>query len=160
MMGQLKSIARHESGIISLEAAVTLPFVLLIGAGSVEFGWTMTQIHAVQNVLRDATRYVSRTQVSTTSNTPICNSQIPGLDDFLEDISKPTFNSNRMSVVDLRLCINPVEEEADPTLNRGMPAYRVNGSARFTPEGVGLMALFNVGLPEITLRYELRYAGG
>lgn len=153
----LKRIARQESGIISLEAAVTLPFVLLIGAGSVEFGWALTQIHTVQSALRDAARHVSRTPVSTAA-ARICNSQIPGWTSFHEKTSDPTFDANKMSGVVLDLCIVRVSD-ADVTLNRGLPAYRVEGNARFTPEGVGLMALFNIGLPEISLSYELRHAG-
>jgi hypothetical protein len=158
MMRRLKRIAAHESGIISLEAAVTLPFVLLIGAGTVEFGWAMTQIHTVQSALRDATRFVSRIPVAASPGAPICNAQIPGWSSFKLSESDQTFESNMLSSVTLNICINAIQN-ADVTLNRGLQPYRVEGSARFTPESVGIMALFRISLPEISLSYELRHAG-
>lgn len=157
MTGLLRRVRGQEAGIVSLEAAIVLPFVLLIGAGTIEFGWLMTQIETAQGGLRDAARYVSRSPVTGTLQARICNEQVPGWP-TAQAISDDIYAANGIDSATLEICVVPVGA-ADATLNRGMPIYRVEANTTFTPVGVGIMALFNISLPEISLNYELRHAG-
>ncbi|HVL71746.1 MAG TPA: TadE/TadG family type IV pilus assembly protein [Beijerinckiaceae bacterium] len=59
-MRPCSSIARDERGVAAVEAALTLPFLLLLGIALAEFGTAFYQTQLVQTGLRDAGRYLSR----------------------------------------------------------------------------------------------------
>jgi Flp pilus assembly protein TadG len=59
-MKPCSSIASDERGVAAVEAALALPFLVLLGLGLAEFGTVFYQTQLVQTGLRDAGRYLSR----------------------------------------------------------------------------------------------------
>jgi Flp pilus assembly protein TadG len=139
-----------------MEAAIVLPFVLVLGLGTIEFGWLMSQIEDVQLSLRDAVRYASRSQLVTVS----------GVDDL--PAATKTAARDMIGRAYLRNGITstpplPVLSSIPNTsgLNPGRSTvHLVTATARFDPASAGLLSLINLTLPPITLHYEARHVGG
>lgn len=139
-----------------MEAAIVLPFVLVLGLGTIEFGWLLSQIEDVQLSLRDAVRYASRSQLVVINGS--------------EDLPAATKTAARDIIASayLRNGITstaplPVLSAVTNTygLNPGLPTvYKVSATARFDPASAGLLSLINLTLPPITLQYEVRHVGG
>ena len=156
-LGQaLRRFAAGERGVAVMEAAIVLPFVLVLGLGTIEFGWLMSQIEDVQLSLRDAVRYASRSQLEMVNGS--------------EDLPATTKTAARdlIAAAYVRNGITstaplPVLSTVPNTygLNPGKTTvYLVKATAQFEPASAGLLSLINLTLPPITLHYEARYVGG
>lgn len=56
----VRAFSRHEGGAAAIEAAVAIPFLILLGAGVFEYGNVMYNQDLIQNGVRDAARYLTR----------------------------------------------------------------------------------------------------
>ena len=56
----LREFLSHESGAAAIEAAIIMPFLILLGAGVFEYGNVMYNQDLIQNGVRDAARYLTR----------------------------------------------------------------------------------------------------
>lgn len=151
-----RRLAASDRGVAAVEAAIVLPFVLVLGLGTIEFGWLMSQIEDVQLSLRDAVRYASRSQLETVNGS--------------EDLPAATKTTASAMIASAYLR-NGITSTAplpvlsaitnDYGLNPGRPTvYKVTATASFEPASAGLLSLINLTLPPITLHYEARHVGG
>lgn len=153
-----KNYAACESAVATIEAAVVLPFVLLLGVGTIEFGWVLSQIEGVQVCLRDSVRYVSRTQlvISSSGAVSLSTSAVNSAYGMLDQI----FQSNGITSKQRSITLSSVANTNGNLYLGGSKIYSISGTASFTPASAGLLAIFNVTLPVIHLHYETRHVGG
>lgn len=158
LVRRLHGFARSETAVATIEAAVVMPFVLVLGMGTIEFGWLMAQIESVQTGLRDAVRYVSRSQISV--NTSYAGSLPAAVSASASVMMSGTYERNGITSGQSSFIL-VTKTNTDGILYRGgNNVYSVRGTADFTPASAGLLAIANITLPRITLRYEVRHVGG
>ena len=154
----VRKYAACESAVATIEAAVVLPFVLLLGVGTIEFGWVLSQVQAVQVGLRDSVRYVSRCQLvmSNTGAASLSGSAVSSAYGMMDQI----FQSNGITSKQRSISLISADNTNGSLYLGGAKIYSINGTASFTPASAGLLAIFNVTLPVIHLHYETRHVGG
>jgi Flp pilus assembly protein TadG len=149
---------RNEGAVATIEAAIVMPFVLVLGLGTIEFGWLMTQIESVQTGLRDAVRYVSRSQISVDSS--YVGSLPAAVSAAASVMMSDTYERNGITSGQSSFILVAEANTGGLLYRGGSNVYSILGTADFTPASAGLLALANLTLPRITLRYEARHAGG
>ena len=155
---RLFGFLRCDRAVATVEAAIVMPFVLVLGLGTVEFGWLMSQIESVQTGLRDAVRYVSRSQISVDIN--YVGSLPSAVAITASDMMSDTYGRNGIASGQSSFVLVTVANTGGVLYRGGTNVYSILGTADFTPASAGLLALANITLPRITLRYEVRHAGG
>lgn len=147
---------REDGGTASLEAALVLPFVLVLGVAMIEFGWLMAQVESVQTALRDAARHVSRSPlVLSNGNFSLPNAALTSAN----EVMNRSFSSNGIDTWTLDLALVPIANAQGQYLG-GNQVYRIEARTAFTPASAGLLELTGISLPTLSLQYELRHAGG
>ena len=71
----LRRLRRSESGAETIEFALTLPLLLLVVLGIVEFGFVFQQYEVVTNAAREGARMASLSTYGTTNATRVTNAQ-------------------------------------------------------------------------------------
>jgi hypothetical protein len=155
----LRRFAADDKAVAVVEAAVVMPFVLVLGMGIIEFGWLMSQIGNVQTALRDSVRFVSRSSLVIASNGTA--SLQPSVTTDARSMMSGAYQRNGItSFASLSLVLTPVTNTNGSLYRGGTNVYRITGSTDFTPASAGLLTLVNVTLPRINLHYEARHVGG
>ena len=162
-MTSLAKAARHysrgETGAASLEAALVLPFVLVLGLGTIEFGWLMAQVQSIQTAVRDAARYASRSTLVITSGGGADLSAAIRAD--AEELIRRACRNNGINRAE---CDPKIDSEWEDNSNgaylAGNRVYRLVARVEFTPASAGLLSLTGITIPKISLQYEVRHAGG
>lgn len=62
-----RSLLKNVAGTAAVETAVALPFIVLLGLGSVEYGFFINQIQTAQVAIHDAARYLARAPLTSCS---------------------------------------------------------------------------------------------
>ena len=152
----LRRFAACERGVAVMEAAIVLPFVLVLGLGTIEFGWLMSQIEDVQLSLRDAVRYASRSQLETVNG----SEDLPAATKTAaQNMIASAYGRNGITSTAPLPVLSAITNTYG--LNPGRPTvYKVTATATFEPASAGLLSLINLTLPPITLQYEARHVGG
>lgn len=148
-----------DRAVATIEAALVLPFVLVLGLGTIEFGWLMSQIESVQTALRDSVRYASRSSLLIATN-GAASLQTTVVNDARNMLSGAYDRNGVTSFTPLVLVLTPVANTNGSLYRGGTNVYRITGSTDFTPASAGLLSLINLTLPRISLHYEARHAGG
>lgn len=154
----VRCLAASERAVATIEAAVVMPFVLVLGLGTIEFGWLMTQIESVQTGLRDAVRYVSRSPLAIDGN--YVGSLPSATTATAAGMMADTYERNGITSGQINISLVSELNTGGLLYRGGNSVYTIVGTADFTPASAGLLALINLTLPRITLRYEVRHAGG
>lgn len=147
-----------DRAVATVEAAIVMPFVLVLGLGTIEFGWLMSQIESVQTGLRDAVRYVSRSQISVDIN--YAGSLPAAVSTAASSMMSETYERNGITSGQSSFALVTEANTGGVLYRGGTNVYSILGTADFMPASAGLLALVNITLPRITLRYEVRHVGG
>jgi Flp pilus assembly protein TadG len=153
----LPSFARHERGVAIIEAAVVLPFVLVLGLGTIEFGWILAQMQDVQTSLRDSVRYVTRRQILTATDGTVSLSS--SATTYAYGLLDAAFTRNGIKTYTRSISLAAIAN-ATGTYLGGSNVYRIQGTVTFKPASAGLLTIVRLSPPIITLRYEARHVGG
>lgn len=155
---KVRSFIAGESAVATMEAAIVLPFVLVLGMGTIEFGWVMSQIQSVQTALRDSVRYATRSSLVIATNG---TASLPtNATTTANAIMTNAYQRNGITSWTLNLVLSPIANTGGSLYRGGSNVYRISGTTDFTPASAGLLALVNITLPRITLHYEARHVGG
>lgn len=150
------SFARHERGVAMIEAAVVLPFVMVLGLGTIEFGWIMAQIQDVQTSLRDSVRQVTRRQILTATDGTVSLSS--SATTYALGLLDAAFTRNGIETYTRSISLAAIANATGAYLG-GNNVYRIQGTVTFKPASVGLLTMVGISPPSITLHYEARHVG-
>jgi Flp pilus assembly protein TadG len=155
---RIRALIRGESAVAMMEAAIVLPFVLVLGMGTIEFGWLMSQIESVQTALRDSVRYATRSPLVIASNG---TASLPSdANTTANSIMNAAYQRNGITSWNINLALTAIPNTGGSLYRGGSNIYRVSGTTDFTPASAGLLEFINITLPRINLRYEVRHVGG
>lgn len=169
-----KLIARfwkEEAGSPILEAAVVLPFVLILGLGAIEFGFALYQYQMAAAGLRTAARYLARIPQASWSSTVPGDSRNFTYTQYAQALAviDPVTASPRvagwsMSAVQVtsRATNNCVLVQSTCTnpLRGPTTIYTVVLSTNFTATGLGFTRLLGLSGPvRISMEHEERVIG-
>lgn len=153
----LRPFAVSDGAVATIEAAIVLPFVLVLGMGTIEFGWLMSQIQSVQTTLRDSVRFATRSQLVIAING---TASLPSsVTTTANGMMSAAYSRNGITSWNLSLVLTPIANSTG-AYRGGTNVYRISGSTDFTPASAGLLAIVNITLPRINLHYEARHVGG
>ena len=140
----LPSFARHERGVAIIEAAVVLPFVLVLGLGTIEFGWILAQMQDVQTSLRDSVRYVTRRQILTATDGTVSLSS--SATTYAYGLLDAAFTRNGIKTYTRSISLAAIAN-ATGTYLGGSNVYRIQGTVTFKPASAGLLTIVQLSPP-------------
>jgi Flp pilus assembly protein TadG len=154
----LRKLLGEESGTAAVEAAITLPMLLLLGSGVFEFSNAFFDHQEITTGIRDAARYLARVPVPTdaTSQAYAKNLAVNGV------ITGGTARVRGWKVGNVVITITPV---ANAPVN-GEPPYRgpdplniVTVSTVFPYQQIGLLKAFGLASPTFNVAHSERAIG-
>lgn len=166
LLQRLQSVWRDRRGSALLEATVITPFLFTLTFGVYEFSWYFYRQHLISTGVRDAARYLARTQwdaglspcsdganvaaaknIATNGLTSGGTARVSGWTTSNVTITCPT--------VSRTVC----GASTPCVLGSGPNVYLVNVSTSYTPATLGFLGYFGLAAPSISVSHQERAVG-
>ena len=156
---KLFRLKRDERGTAAIEAALTFPFLVLVGSGLFEFGNIFYNYELIQTGVRDSARYLARVADPATSETAARNIAVRGTVDTSGSLRVSWWQAANVQI-SYRTTPNPVDANTGRRIYRGNdPLTVIRVSTDFNYPGFGLLNRVGLGPLRITAAHEERYVG-
>lgn len=164
MLQRLRSLRHDKDGSALLEAAVVTPVIFALLFGVYEFSWYFYCQHLVSTGLRDAARYLARTDL----NNPCSSSANQAIAKNIATLtSDGTARVAGWSASNVAIACTPVSKfvcgaSTPCALNSGPTAYDVyivTASTSYTPSTLGFLGFFGFSAPSIVVSHQERAVG-
>ena len=159
----LRKLLGEESGAAAVEAAVTLPVLLLLGSGVFEFSNAFFDHQEITTGIRDAARYFARLPVPNQGNNPcVVNDQT-----FAKNLAvygdinggtKPRVPGWTVGAVTIT-CPEVDNPSGGVTYRGAAKLYFVRAATSFPYQQIGLLNAFGLGSPTFTVAHSERWIG-
>jgi hypothetical protein len=151
---------RHDDkGAAAIEAALTFPFIVLLGSGLFEFGSVFYNYEMIQTGVRDAARYLARVGDLPSSETAARNLAVRGTVNASAPLRVSWWQAADVQII-YRTTPNPIDPNTGLRLYRGNdPLTVIRVSTDLDYNGIGLLNAVGLGPVRVTAAHEERYVG-
>jgi Flp pilus assembly protein TadG len=160
----LRSICGDVRGTALIEGAIALPVLFLLFFGVFEFSWYFYEQHRVSTGIRDAARYIARSENLIWTSTPptipaavACNAQLLAVNGDISG-SCPSTGSRVAGWSTSDVQIPPPTSVACVCQGGAMQVVTVSTS--FTPTNLGFFGFLNIGPFAIIISHTERIING
>jgi len=157
MINPFKNIVRNQRGSVSAEAALSLPFLIVIGLGAADGSMLMLQNHKMESGLMAAGNYLSKAESpqnneSTAKTLATTGKLSSGGTPFISNWSASDIAISYLDTANI--------DGQDGVLYRGGDTIRViKLSSSFTYEGLGFIKTVSNGAVRVKAEYQERASG-
>lgn len=151
--------ARDDRGVAAIEAAIAFPFLVALGAGLFEFGTVFYNVELMQTGVRDAARYLARTEEPTAAEAAARNLAVTGAVTAGQPLRVSWWQPQQVRIT-YRDTPNPIDPATGLRRYRGADPLKVIRVSTDVPyAGQGLLALIRLGPLQVGAAHEERYVG-
>jgi Flp pilus assembly protein TadG len=148
-----------ERGVAAIEAALSVPFLIAVGAGLFEFGSVFYNFQLIQTGVRDAGRYLSRAPDLAAAEGNAKRLAVTGSTVTGQPARVSWWKAEQVSI-SYRITANPRDATTGLRNYRAgdtVTTIRVSTIAPY--QGMGLLSAIGLGTVQITAAHEERYVG-
>lgn len=165
VLGSARSLLRDTRASALVEGAVVLPLLVVLLFGIYEFSWFFYQQHVISYGLRDAARYLARSQDACLPNSPNW-SEATRIARNLAATGFPSGGQDRVkgwSGTQIVVSCSAIENASPPPATSfyrgGAIVYVVTVATRFVDPSLGFFNLLGLQLPVIAVAHSERVIG-
>jgi Flp pilus assembly protein TadG len=155
----LRQFRNETRGAVAIEAALAIPFLVVLGSGIIEFGSVFYNYGLVQTGIRDAARYLARVQEPATQEGPARNIAVSGTTAAGAARRVEWWQASHVRI-SYRQTPNPFDAQTGLRLYRGGdPLTTIRVEVAVDYPGLKLLPLFGFDKLRITAAHEERHVG-
>ena len=163
MFNLIRKFRRDERGASILEMGVVAPFLIFLGLGTFEFGWSFYHYHLMSGGLRDGVRYLAR--VDDPNAEQAKGKQIAVFGEIGGTVKRVNWGASGWDVGNITFSMvavaNPIDAGTGmPTYRGGDPIYKVRLATDVNHPGLGFLPVLGIATPfRINIFHEERFIG-
>lgn len=164
MLKFLRSLRHDRDGSALVEAAIVMPVMFALLFGVYEFSWYFYSQHLVSTGVRDAARYLARTDLDNPCSSAANQTIAKNIATLTSD---GTARVKGWTAAKVAIACTPVSKfvcgaSTPCALNSGPTAYDVyivTVSTNYTPATLGFLGFFGFSAPSIAVSHQERAVG-